>query len=128
LTKIVVDDLDSDEVSSLVEYMTAMSSGQMVQHKRIIEVAGLTNKKIEFLLHKFLYTRPLAGYGVLDTAGNFEIVHLKPEEKHTEQHETLSPTMDVRLPVVIPHWVQPSDMIEWRGQPPPLKKIPYKKK
>ncbi len=128
MTKIVVDDLDSDEVSSLVEYMTAMSSGQMVQHKKIIEVNGLTNKKIKFHLHKFLYTRHLAGYGVLDTAGNFEIVHLKPEEKHTEQHETLSPTMDVRLPVVIPHWVQPSDMIEWQGQRPPLKKIRYKKK
>jgi len=128
LTKIVVDDLDSDEVSSLVEYMTAMSSGQMVQHKKIIEVNGLTNKKIKFLLHKFLYTRHLVGYGVLDTAGNFEIVYLKPEEKHTEQHETLSPTMDVRLPVVIPHWVQPSDMIEWQGQRPPLKKIRYKKK
>ena len=128
MTKIVVDDLDSDEVSSLVEYMTAMSSGQMVQHKKIIEVNGLTNKKIKFLLHKFLYTRHLVGYGVLDTAGNFEIVYLKPEEKHTEQHETLSPTMDVRLPVVIPHWVQPSDMIEWQGQRPPLKKIRYKKK
>ena len=128
LTKIVVDDLDSDEVSSLVEYMTAMSSGQMIQHKKIIEVNGLTNKKIKFLLHKFLYTRHLASYGVLDTAGNFEIVHLKPEEKHTEQHETLSPTMDVRLPVVIPHWVQPSDMIEWQGQRPPMKKIRYKKK
>src|SRR5207249_10130639 len=74
-----------------------------------------------FLLHKFLYTRHLAGYGVLDTAGNFEIVHLKPEEKRTEQHETLSPTMDLGLPVVIPHSVQPSDMIEWQGQPPSKK-------
>ena len=128
MTKIVVDDLEGDEVSSLVEYMTAMSGGQMVQHKKIIEVTGLTNKKIKFLLHKFLYTRHLAGYGVLDTAGNFEIVHLKAEEKHTERHETLSPTMDVRLPVVIPHWVQPSDMIEWQGQPPPPKKMRYKKK
>ena len=127
MTKIVVDDLDSDEVSSLVEYMTAMSSGQMVQHKKIIEVNGLTNKKIKFLLYEFLYTRHLAGYGVLDTAGNFEIVHLKPEEKHTEQHETLSPTMDVRLPVVIPHWVQPSDMIDWEGQPPPARTRDKKK-
>ncbi len=117
----MVDDLDSDEVSSLVEYMTAMSSGQMVQHKKIIEVNGLTNKKIKFLLHKFLYTRHLSDYGILDTSGNFEIVHLKPEEKRTEQHETLSPTMDLRLPVVIPHWVQPSDMIEWQGQPPSKK-------
>ncbi len=128
MTRIVADDLQGDEVTSLVEYMTAMSTGQIGQHKKVIEVDGLTNKKIKFLLHKFLYTRHLAGYGVLDTAGNFEIVHLKPGEKHTEQHETLSPTMDVRLPVVIPHWVQPSDMIEWQGQRPPLKKIRYKKK
>jgi len=128
LTRIVADDLQDDEVTSLVEYLTAMTAGQIAQHKKLIEVNGLTNKKIKFLLHKFLYTGHLTGYGVLDTAGNFEIVHLKPEEKHVEQHETLSPTMDVRLPVVIPHWVQPSDMIEWQGQPPPPKKMRYKKK
>ena len=127
MTKIVVDDLEGDEVSSLVEYMTAMSAGQIAQHKKAIEVNGLTNKKIKFLLHKFLYTRQLSDYGVLDTAGNFEIVHLKPEKKQSEQHETLSPTMDVRLPLVIPHWVQPSDMIEWEGKPPPTK-IRNKKK
>jgi hypothetical protein len=108
--------------------MTAMSSGQVIQHKKIIEVTGLTDKKIKFLLHKFIYTRHLPNYEVLDTSGNFEIVQLKPEEKHTEQHETLSPTMDVRFPVVIPHWVQPSDMIEWQGQPPTSKKMRYKKK
>jgi len=128
LTKVVADDLQDEEVSSLVEYLTALSGCQITQHKKVVEITGLTNKKIKFLLHKFLYTRHLPGYGVLDTAGSFEIVHLKPEEKHTEQHETLSPTLDVRLPVVIPHWVQPSDMIEWQGQPPPLKKIRYKKK
>jgi alkylated DNA nucleotide flippase Atl1 len=121
LTQIVADDLQDDEVFSLIEYVTAMSSGQVTQHKKIIEVTGLTNKKVKFLLHKFLYTRHLPEYGVLDTAGNFEIVHLKPEKKQSEQHETLTPTMDVRLPVVIPHWVQPSDMIEWEGRPPPTK-------
>ena len=124
MTQIVADDLQDDEVSSLVEYMTAMSSGQVTQHKKIIEVTGLTNKKIKFLLHKFLYTRHLAGYGVLDTAGNFEIVHLKPEETQVEQHETLSPTM---LPESIglgglPRWGKPSDMIEWQGQAPPKTK------
>ncbi len=121
LTRIVADDLQGDEVTSLVEYMTAMSTGQIAQHKKVIEVDGLTNKKIKFLIHKFLYTGHLSDYGILDTSGNFEIVHLKPEEKRTEQHETLSPTMDLRLPVVIPHWVQPSDMIEWQGQPPSKK-------
>ena len=121
LTRIVADDLQGDEVTSLVEYMTAMSTGQIAQHKKVIEVDGLTNKKIKFLLHKFLYTRHLSHYGILDTSGNFEIVHLKPEEKRTEQAETLSPTMDLRLPVVIPRWVQPSDMIEWQRQPPSKK-------
>ena len=129
MTRIVADDLQNDEVSSLVEYMTAMSSGHLTQHKKLIEVTGLTNKKIKFLLHKFLYTRHLTGYGVLDTAGNFEIVHLKPEEKQVEQRETLSPTM---LPESIglgglPRWGKPSDMIEWEGRPPPVKKERYKK-
>jgi hypothetical protein len=126
MTRIVAEDLQDDEVSSLAEYMTAMSSGQVTQHNKIIEVTGLTNKKIKFLLHKFLYTRHLPDYGVLDTAGNFEIVHLKPEKKQSEHRETLSPTM--ALPVtVIPHWVNPSDMIEWEGQRPPSR-TRYKKK
>ena len=46
MTRIVVDDLQNDEVTSLVEYMTAMSAGQIAQHKKVIEVNGLTNKKI----------------------------------------------------------------------------------
>jgi len=97
-----------------------MTGGEITKHKKIVEVIGLTNKKIKFLLHKFLYTRHLPDYGVLDTAGNFEIVHLKPEKKLSEQHETLSPTMDVQSVGLgsIPRWVQPSDMIEWQGQPP----------
>jgi hypothetical protein len=121
LTQIVADDLQNDEVSSLVQYMTAMSSGSITQHKKILEVTGLTNKKIKFLLHKFLYTRHLSDYGVLDTAGNFEIVQLKPEKKQSEQYETLSPTMDVQSVGLgsIPRWVRPSDTIEWEGQPPP---------
>ncbi len=129
MTKIVADDLQNDEVSSLVEYMTAVSSGQIAQHKKLVEVTGLSNKKIKFLVKKFLYSRHLSGYSVLETAGNFDIVRLKPEEKRTEQHETLSPTM---LPESIglgglPRWGKPSDMIEWEGQPPPTRKERYKK-
>lgn len=100
MTRIVADDLQGDEVSSLVEYMTAMSTGQITQQKKVVEVTGLPNTKIRFLLRKFLYTRHLPGYGVLETAGNFEIVHIKPEKK-TEEHETLSPTMPSL--VAIPH-------------------------
>ena len=122
MTRIGADDLQNEEVCSLVEYMTAMSSGQIIQRKKIVEVSGLTNKKIKFLLHKFLYTRHLPGYGVLDTAGNFEIVHIKPEEERTESHETLSPTMPYWEPSsILPHTVKPSDMIEWQGQPPSKK-------
>jgi hypothetical protein len=129
MTKIVADDLQGDEVSALVEYLTALSNVQIAQHKSTVEFTGLSNTKIRFLLKKFLYTRHLAGYGVLETAGNFEIVRLKPEEKRTEQRETLSPTM---LPESIglggvPRWGNPSDMIEWQGQPPPPKKARFKK-
>jgi hypothetical protein len=120
LTRIVADDLQDDEVSSLVEYMTAMSGGQIAQHKKIVDITGLTNKKIKFLLHKFLYTRHLPEYGVLDTSGNFEIVHIKHEERRAEPHETLSPTMPYwEQSSILPHPVKPSDMIEWQGQPPP---------
>ena len=109
--------------------MTAVSSGQIAQHKKLVEVTGLSNTKIKFLVNKFLYTQHLPGYRVLETAGSFEIVRLKPEEKRTEQHETLSPTM---LPESIglgglPRWGKPSDMIDWEGQPPPMKKERYKK-
>ena len=122
LTKVVADDLQDEEVSSLVEYLTALSGCQITQHKKVVEITGLTNKKIKFLLHKFLYTRHLPGYGVLDTAGNFEIVHIKPEEERTESHETLSPTMPYWEPSsILPHTVKPSDMIEWQGQPPSKK-------
>jgi len=129
LTRIVADDLENDEVSALVECMTATSTGTIAQNKKTIEVNGLTNKKIKFLLHKFLYTRHLPDYRVLDTGGIFEIVHLKPEEKKSEQRETLSPTM---LPESIgfgglPRWGKPSDMIEWEGKPPPTKSR-YRKK
>ena len=129
MTKIVADDLQKDEVSSLVEYMMAVSSGQIAQRKKLVEVTGLSNTKIKFLVKKFLYSRHLPGYGLLETAGNFEIVRLKPEEKRTEHHETLSPTM---LPESIglgglPRWGKPSEMIEWEGRPPPMKKERYKK-
>lgn len=127
MTQIVADDLQNDEVSSLAEYLTAMSSYKLTQHKKIIEVTGLTNTKIKFLLKKFLYSRHLPEFGVLDTAGNFEMVHLKPEEKRKDQRETLIPTM---LPDSVglgglPRWGKPSDMIEWERQPPPTKKTRY---
>jgi hypothetical protein len=34
---------------------------------------------VRFLVRKFLYVDHLSGYGVLDSAGSFEIVRIKPE-------------------------------------------------
>ena len=124
MTKVVADDLENDQVSSLVEFITAMSNAQLARHGKTLEVTGLTNKKVKFLLHKFLYTRHLPDYGVLDNAGNYEIVHIRQEEKGKEQNETLSPTMPSLYG--IPHPVKPSDMIEWQGRP--TKKIRDRKK
>jgi hypothetical protein len=56
-----------------------MSVGQFVLHGRSIEVTGLSSRRVKFLLRKFLYVNHLPGYGVLDTAGSFEIVRIKPE-------------------------------------------------
>ena len=125
LTRILADDFDSVQVSSLVEFMTATSSGQFVLHGKSIEVTGLSNKRVKFLLRKFLHVNHLSDYGVLDTAGSFEIVHIKPETREEEEeHETLKPTMSL-LPLY--HPVNPSDNIEWQGQPP-TKKVRERKK
>ena len=90
LTKVLADDLDSGQRSSLVEFLTAMSTGQFVLHGKSVEVTGLSSRRVKFLLRKFLYVNHLSGYGVLDTAGSFEIVHIKPETREEkEEHETL---------------------------------------
>jgi hypothetical protein len=117
LNKILASDLEKDQVSSLVEFLTAMLSGQSVSLGKTIEVTGLSSRKVKFLLRKFLYVNHLSGYGVLDTAGSFEIVHIKPETREEEEkREPLKPTISL-LPLY--HPVNPSDSIEWQGQPPP---------
>ena len=84
MTKVLADDFDNDQASSLVEFLTAMSNGQIVQHGKSIEVTGLSSRRVKFLLRKFLYVNHLSGYGVLDSAGSFEIVHIKPETREEE--------------------------------------------
>ena len=67
-----------------------MPSGQFVLRDKSINVASLSSGRVKFLLGKFLYVNHLSGYGVLDTAGSFEIVHIKPETREEkEEHETL---------------------------------------
>jgi hypothetical protein len=92
-------------------------SGQSVSLGKTIEVTGLSSRKVKFLLRKFLYVNHLSGYGVLDTAGSFEIVHIKPETREEEEkREPLKPTISL-LPLY--HPVNPSDSIEWQGQGQP---------
>ncbi len=129
MTKILASDLDNDQVSSLVEFLTAMSSGQFVLHGKSIEVTGLSNRRVKFLVRKFLHVNHLSDYGVLDTAGSFEIVHIKPETRQAEEaqeRETLKPTMPFWPPYNV-HPVKPSDMIEWQQQPPTKKTRDRKK-
>ena len=52
LGKILADDLANDEVSSLVEFMASASSGKLARRGKRIEITGMTNKKVKFLLHK----------------------------------------------------------------------------
>jgi hypothetical protein len=75
VTNVVVDDLDRVQGSSIVEFLTAMSSGLFVLHGKSILVTGLSSRRVRFLVCKFLYVNHLSGYGVLDTASSFEIVH-----------------------------------------------------
>ena len=63
---------DGGQVSSLVEFLIAMSSGQFVLFGKSIEVTGLSSRWVKFLLHKFLYVNHLSGHGVLDNAGRFQ--------------------------------------------------------
>jgi len=125
LTKILTEDLGKDLASALAEFMTAsLPNGAVDIHGTSVDVNGLTNKKIKFLLHKFLHSKGLTEFGVLDTAGVFEIIHLKPEQKKEHVHENLKASMPYSpllantqgRPLSAP-WMKPSDLIEWQSKP-----------
>jgi hypothetical protein len=83
-------------------------------------VKGLTNRKVRFLLNKFLHTNHLSEYNVLARADTFEIVRIRPEAKSKEDER-----LEYRMPFVpIPHpptAVKPRLVIEWQGKPPTKK-------
>jgi len=80
LTRILAEDLEDNQFSSLVEFMRSRSNGKFARHGKRIEVIGPTKKKIKFLLHKFLHANRLSEYRVLDTTAALEIVRIKPEK------------------------------------------------
>src|SRR2546426_7112352 len=105
--------------------MKAVADGHFVLHGKSLEVIGLSNKKVKFLLRKFLYTNHLSEYNVLARADTFEIVRIRPEAKSKEDER-----LGNRMPFVpIPHpptTVKPRLVIEWQGKPP-TKKPRHKK-
>jgi hypothetical protein len=126
LTKVLADDLENQQVSSLVEFVTAMSNGQFVLRGKSIEVTGLSNKRVKFFLRKFLHVNRLSEYRVLDTTAALEIVRIKPEEgkKKTKKPAPLKHPVPYGPP--IPCAIRPELRVEWQGKPPP-KKTHYRK-
>jgi len=126
VTKVLADDLGNDQASSLVKFMTAMSNGRAVQHRKSIEVNGLTNKKVKFLLHKFLHANHLTGYDVLVSGGTFEIVRVKDEPKPMEKPKGLKHPVPYGPPIpYLSGVVKPRLAIEWQSKPP-TKRTRYK--
>ena len=117
MSKVLADDLENDQVSSLVEFMRAMSSGEFARCGKRIEVTDLTRKKVKFLLHKFLHTNHLPEYNVLARADTFEIVRIRPEAKSKEDERLKHPTPFVLIPPP-PTAVKPRLVIEWQGKRP----------
>ncbi len=120
MTKILADDLENSQVASLVEFMRSASSGIDSRGKEI-EITGLTNKKVKFLLHKFLHANHLSEYNVLARADTFEIIRISPEAKSREDERLKHPTPFVLIPPP-PTAVKPRLVIEWQGKPPAKKR------
>jgi len=60
LTKVLADDFDNDQVSLLIEFLTAMSNGVFARHGKRIDVTGLARERVKSLVRKFLHTNHLS--------------------------------------------------------------------
>jgi hypothetical protein len=120
VTKVLADDLDNNEFSSLVEFIELEPIGKLARRGKRIEINGLTNKKIKFLLNKFLHNNHLSEYGVVDTTAALEIVHIKPEPEKVEKRRPLK--HPVPYGPYLPCVVKPRLRVEWQGASPAKKK------
>ena len=121
MTKILADDLEDNEFLSLVEFMRSVSDKKFVRRGKRVEVTGLTNKKVKFLLRKFLHANRLSEYRVLDTTAALETVRIKPEkEKKPKKYAPLKHPVPYGPPV--PLAIRPELRVEWQGKPLPEKK------
>jgi hypothetical protein len=117
LTKILANDLENKQFSSLLEFMRSASNGKLARRGKRIEITRLTNKRVKFLLRKFLHTNHLSEYKVLSGADTFEIVRIRPEAKSKEDERLENRTPFVPIPHP-PTAVKPRLVIEWQGKRP----------
>ncbi len=125
MSKVVADDLENNQFSSLVQFLISTSSGPLVQHGKVISITGITRKKVKFLLHKFLHVNHLSEYRILDTTAALEIVRIKPkpQTKRVEKHKRLKHPVPYGPPIpYLSGVVKPRLAIEWQG------KAPYEKR
>ncbi len=126
MVKILADNLENNQVSSLAEFMGSASNGKFVRRGKRVEITGLTNKKVKFLLHKFLHVYHLSEYRVLDGGDTLEIIQIKPEPKRKEKPVALKHPVPYGPPIpYLSGAIRPSLQVEWQGKPP-TKRIRYK--
>ena len=120
MTKVLADDFDNDQVSLLIEFLTAMSNGVFARHGKRIDITGLARERVKSLVRKLLHTNHLSEYNVLARADTFEIIRIRPEAKSKEDEILKHPMPFVPIPPP-PTAVKPRLVIEWQGKPPTRK-------
>jgi hypothetical protein len=128
LTRILADDLDDNQVSSLAEFMRSESNGKIARRGKRIEITDQTNKRVKFLLRKFLHANRLSEYRVLDTNAALEIVRIKPEQEDEKTKKPAPLKHPVPYGPPIPCAIRPELRVEWQGKLPPTKEARYKKR
>jgi hypothetical protein len=126
LTRVLAEDLEDNQFSSLVEFLRSRSNGKFARHGKRIEITGNTNKRVKFLLQKFLHANRLSEYRVLDTTAALEIVRIKPERDDKKMKNRAPLKHPVPYGPPIPCAIRPELRVEWQGKPPP-KKTRYRK-
>jgi len=127
LTRVLAEDLEDNQFSSLVEFLRSRSNGKFARHGMRIEITGKTNKRVKFLLQKFLHANRLSEYRVLDTRATLEIVRIKPEKAERKMKNPAPLKHPVPYGPPIPCAIRPELRVEWQGKPP-TKKARYKKR
>jgi len=71
--------------------MRSAPIGKFVRRGKRLEITGLTNKRVRFLVQKFLHTNHLFEYNFPARADTFEIIRIRPETKSKEDERPKHP-------------------------------------